>query len=314
MPRSNQRTVLMKSRHLRRRLGRRAGSLVLVAGMGCAAAAEVIHTEPSQYSPVIVYETGGERCMKFGSLGAIGRQTCVNSASPRHMVFDYTRTMMTALYVKPDIRRALVIGLGGGTLPMALAEVVPEARIDTVELDPAVVKVAERFFGFKQGPRQHVHVADGRAYVQHALASGMTYDLIMLDAFDSNYIPKHLMTQEFFKELRGLLAPGGVLAANTFSASKLYQRETATYAAVFGEFFNLRSGNRIVIAVNGNLPNDETLRANANRLSRLLQPYGIDAEYQLSRFARTGNVTDGAQALTDAELATEHNASAPAAN
>ena len=60
------------------------------------------------------------------------------------------------------------------------------------------------------------------------------YDLIMLDAFDHEYIPEHLLTQEFLQEVKSLLAPGGVLAANTFSSSRLYDHESTTYAAVFG--------------------------------------------------------------------------------
>ena len=48
----------------------------------------------------------------------------------------------------------------------------------------------------------------------------------MLDAFDHEYIPEHLLTQEFLKEVKSLLAPGGVLAANTFSSSRLYDHES----------------------------------------------------------------------------------------
>ncbi len=296
---------VMKPRHFRRRLRIGSGSLVLIAGLGCTSAAEIIHTEPSQFSPIIVYESGTERCMKFGSIHALGRQSCFEPAAPEKMVFDYTRTMMTALFVRPQINRALVIGLGGGTLPMALQKIAPQARLDTVEIDPAVVSVAKRFFGYKPGPNHYIHVADGREYVQRAIAEGAKYDLIMLDAFDTQYIPAHLMTREFLEELKTLLVPGGVLAANTFSASKLYQRESATYAAVFGSFFNLRSGNRVIFAVNGTLPNDETLRRNAQALQPLYASFGIDVDYQLNRFARTSPDEHDGAPLTDAELETK---------
>ena len=55
----------------------------------------------------------------------------------------------------------------------------------------------------------------------------------MLDAFDGEYIPEHLMTVEFL-EMRDLLSDDGVLVANTFASSKLYDYESATYAEAFG--------------------------------------------------------------------------------
>ncbi len=47
---------------------------------------------------------------------------------------------------------------------------------------------------------------------------------VILDAFASDYIPEHLMTAEFLEESRSLLTAEGVLVANTFSTSTLYER------------------------------------------------------------------------------------------
>lgn len=266
-----------------------------------AQAANVIHVEPSAFSPIVVYEENRERCMTFGSVRASGgRQTCIDLREPDRLVFPYTRMMLSALFAQPDPGRVLIVGLGGGTLPGALARLLPQAVIDTVEIDPAVVKVAERHFGYAVSPRQRVFVQDGRAFVQAAAARGERYDLVMLDAFDVNYIPPHLLTREFLQEVRSLLAPGGVLAANTFTASRLYQQESATYADVFGEFFNLRTSNRVIVAVEGGLPDAATLRANAMRLAPALAPYGMDVQAQLRLFSRERDWPAGARVLTDA--------------
>lgn len=259
----------------------------------------VLHTEPSAFSPVVVYEAEGERCMTFGSVQALGRQTCYGLNDPQRMVFNYTRMMMSSLFVKPDPRRILVIGLGGGTLPSALAHVLPQARIDTVEIDPAVVKVASRFFGFRTSPRQRVHQADGRAFVKQAVREKRHYDLIMLDAFDYTYIPAHLTTREFLQQVKTLLAPGGVLAANTFASSDLYHRESATYGAVFGEYFNLRANNRVIFAVNGRLPDDAALARAAREWSARLAPYDIDTTRQLALFTRGATWPAGTEVLAD---------------
>lgn len=248
-------------------------------------AADVIHTEPSQFSPIVVYEKRGERCMNFGSVHAPGRQTCIDLQEPDKMVFAYTRMMMGALLLAPEPRRILIIGLGGGTLSRALHRSLPAARIDNVDIDPAVVKVAERYFGFEPSAEQRVFVEDGRKFVEDALREQRQYDLIMLDAFGVDYIPQHLMSREFLQMVHDILAPDGVLAANTFAGSRLYAQESATYRAVFGPYFNLRSGNRVILAKRGGLPGPEALQAAAHRLTPVLAPFGVEPLALLGQFS-----------------------------
>nr|MBF0682100.1 fused MFS/spermidine synthase [Pseudomonas sp.] len=264
-----------------------------------AGTTDVLHTEPSEFSPIVVYENRGERCMNFGSLQAPGRQTCIDVDAPDRMVFGYTRMMMSALFIHPDPERILIIGLGGGTLPRALAQVLPQATIDTVEIDPAVVRVAERFFGFVQSPRQRVFVEDGRAFVEGVQARGGQYDMILLDAFDVDYIPPHLLTMEFLTQVRDILAPDGVLVANTFSESAVYDSESTTYASVFGEFFNLRHGNRVIMATKGPLPDTAQLLRNAKALQPELERFGIDVQQQLQLFSRRQDWDTNAPVLKD---------------
>ncbi len=247
----------------------------------------LVHTEASEFAPIIVFEQYGERCMNFNDIEGEGRQTCMQLNDPDRMVFEYTRMMTSALFVNPEPHSILIIGLGGATLPTALHKLLPTAVIDTVEIDPAVVRVAERFFGYQLGPRQRIHVEDGRAYVERALAEGRRYDMVMLDAFDVDYIPAHLLTVEFLERVRSLLTPHGVVVANSFTQSRMYERESATYANVFGEFFNLRAGvegNRVIIATAGPLPETDVLERHAHQLTRGLEPFGIDVDRALQAF------------------------------
>lgn len=264
--------------------------------------ARLLHIEPSEFAPVVVFEQYGERCMNFTEIESSGQQTCFQLDDPDKMVFAYTRLMASALLAKPDPASVLIIGLGGGTLPVALHKLLPEAVIDTVELDPAVLRVAQRFFGYETGPRQRVHVEDGRAFVERAGREGRRYDMVMLDAFGVDYIPAHLLTLEFLRHVRSILAPGGLVVANSFTRSRMYERESATYAAVFGEFFNLRSGlggNRVIIASAGSLPDETLLQRNAAMLAERLKPFGIDAEDAVSRFSIVRGGHEDAEVLRD---------------
>ena len=262
-------------------------------------APRLIHTEPSEFAPVLVIEEYGQRCMNFSQIEDNGRQTCFDLNEPEKMVFDYTRMMTSALFVKPGPRKILIVGLGGATIPMALGKILPKAVIDTVEIDPAVMRVAESYFGYQQGPRQRLFLEDGRAFIERAGREGRTYDMVMLDAFDVDYIPPHLLTREFLQHVRAILSPDGVLVANTFTRSTMYERESATYAAVFGDFFNLRAGNRVIIASRAALPDDDTLHKNANALAGTLAGFGIDTERELQRFSRRRDWSADAAVLTD---------------
>jgi spermidine synthase len=207
--------------------------------------------------------------------------------------------MMSALFMKPDPRSILIIGLGGGTLPRALQQVVPAATIDVVEIDPAVVRVAERYFWFRENERVRVEEVDGRVFVKRAQREQRQYDIIMLDAFDHEYIPEHLLTREFLEEVASLLAPQGVLAANTFSSSRLYDHESVTYAAVFGTFYNLKRDNRVILATKGPLPSREQIARNAQQFKNPFAAFGIGVERHLDMFSTRVDWDREARVLTD---------------
>lgn len=278
--------------------------LWLVAGLLAAQGAsadnmKLLHSERSLYREVLVYETGDVRCICFTRFCRIGRQTCQDVKHPDRIVMNYPQMMLSSLFVKPEPKSVLIIGLGGGTIPRALHELAPQARIDVVEIDPAVVKVARRYFDLGDNSTLNVIEADGRVQVKKALREQRSYDLIMLDAFDHEYIPEHLLTREFLQEVKALLAPGGVLAANTFSSSRLYDHESTTYASVFPEFFNLKKENRVIIAANGPLPSVAQLRANSERFEQTFSSFGISASKLLPLFSRKQDWERGARILTD---------------
>ncbi len=266
-----------------------------------AFAQKLIHSERSLYRDVLVYEERGERCMCFTRDCRIGRQSCINLAKPREFALSYTHMAMGGLLFTTATapKRLLVVGLGGGTLPTALREVLPDAEIDTVEIDPAVTRVARQYFGFKDDPKMKVFEVDGRVFVKRAIREGRKYDAILLDAFDHEYIPEHLLTREFLEEVKSLLSPGGVLVGNTFSSSRLYDHESTTYAAVFGEFYNLKSANRVIVARPAGLPTPEQLKVRAAEYELALRGYGVDVNQVVGMFTTRKDWDTGARVLTD---------------
>ncbi|MGB2331456.1 MAG: spermidine synthase, partial [Pseudomonadales bacterium] len=263
---------------------------------------DVIHREKSLYRNIEVQETGRDRCLVFAQRSDDRRQSCVNLKNPDRVVFSYVRMTFAGLLLNERPGSILIVGLGGGTLPSALGALYPEASIDVIEIDPAVVRVAESFFDFQVSDRVKVWVQDARVFIKRAGRRGDQYDLIILDAFTGEYIPEHLMTREFLQETQSLLSNTGVLVANTFSSSELYDYESVTYRDVFGKFFNFKlpaSGNRVVIASSKPLPDSRALQAAASRLSVPLSRFGVAIE-SFPRFLTTRSDWDeDAPVLTD---------------
>jgi spermidine synthase len=126
-------------------------------------------------------------------------------------LFTYMLHGLARVYTT-NINDALCIGLGVGIVPMQFAR--DGARVDVVEINPAVVPVAEKFFDLDPG-KLNLTFGDGRPYLNRCTKK---YDAVALDAFLGESSPSHLMTREAFMQMRRVLKPGGVLAINAFAS------------------------------------------------------------------------------------------------
>jgi spermidine synthase len=261
-------------------------NILISTVLNSQANAEVIHSERSLYRNILVEEKRGLRCLKFNVKSAKTQQSCMLVDDPQRLVFNYTKMLFASLLVNPNPERILIVGLGGGTMSNSLHQIFPNATITNVEIDPAVIKVARSYFGFFENEKVTSVVQDGRIFVKRAVLKKQQYDWIILDAFNGDYIPEHLMTQEFLQETQQLLSNNGVLAANTFSISKLYDVESATYKSVFGDFFNVRNkqhSNRIILTSKKPLPKNSVIAARANTLAPMLEAFNVNIT-ELSRY------------------------------
>jgi spermidine synthase len=215
----------------------------------------VLYEKASAYNTIVVTEEeNGLRTLRFGRSGA--RQSAVKLGDPDYLALPYTPVALVGLALSEEPRRFLVVGLGGGTLPMFLRKYYPNAAIDAVDIDPEVVDVAKKFFGFREDELMNAHVGDGRQFIENLR---QPYDVIFLDAFGANSIPAHLTTQEFLQAVRRAVTPGGVVVGNLWGrgANPLYNSMVRTYQEVFDELLILDvrgAGNKILLALSRKQP------------------------------------------------------------
>lgn len=232
--------------------------LALCGGAQCQGPREpvVLYEKQSPYNTIVVTDDdSGTRTLWFEKGGA--RQSVVKLGDPDYLELRYARAMPVALAMADRPQRVLIVGLGGGSIPMFLRHHFPRMEIDVVDIDPDVVDVAKRYFGFREDARMHAHVADGRAFIARCREP---YDVIFLDAFGSDNIPYSLATREFLVSVRAALTPGGVVASNVWSrySNRLYDSMERTYQDVFDDLyvFDVATvGNRILVG----LPRKETV-------------------------------------------------------
>ena len=128
----------------------------------------------------------------------------------------------------------LILGFGGGIVPKELSK--RNFNIDVVEINPATLNIAERFFKYKKN-NTNFFFEDARIFVKKCKKK---YDLIIVDLFFEDGSPEHLTTVEFYKDLKNCLKDEGILISNSiadFSDNLTLNTILSTFNAVFKNIY-----------------------------------------------------------------------------
>ena len=154
------------------------------------------------------------RALYFGSSA---RQSAMSREEPHRLVLSYTRAMLSGLLFTPEPRSALVLGLGGGSLPRVLLHVFPACRVDVVEKRVKVVQVAHEYFHLARSARLRTHVCDAEVFLREE--PGRTYDLVLVDLHDRNGPAPLVAEAGFVASCARRVAARGVLATNLWTGA-----------------------------------------------------------------------------------------------
>lgn len=196
-----------------------------------------VHFEESQYYTIAVDRTVREDTGAV--VHALHLDHLVHSYSdlddPTYLEYGYLRIfneVAGAMLRTREKPRFLFIGGGGYTLPRLLSR--SGAEIEVVEIDPAVTRVARRFFGIAPNAPIRTFNEDARWF---AMREHRPYDAIFIDAFNDLSVPYHLTTREFALMLRRLLRPSGAVVVNLiddYQRGRFLPSYLRTLQSVFG--------------------------------------------------------------------------------
>lgn len=226
-----------------------------------------------------------ERGVRTLHVGGEAIQSSMRLSDPFSLELEYTRCMMTFLLFHPRPRRALKIGLGGGSLVKFFWRRLPWLRTRVVELDERVVQVARAQFQLPaDDARLAVEIGDGA----EALAPECC-DLLVVDAFADEHPPAALVSQAFFDAAWLALEAPGVLVLNLMNDDPQLDRRIQRVERAFGgaalALPALYDPNVIVIALKGapaRLAWDELAR----RAHALERRFGLPYPRYLPRLKR----------------------------
>lgn len=220
-------------------------------GINAAAAQglRLLEQRESLYNNIYVTEKAPMVGLSFGHNKKFYAESIYNRDDDRELIVSYTRVMTVGLLYAKELRSILEIGSGGGRTAWYLHRFLPEVRITTVELDPAVAEMARKYFGIRDEPNFTLEARDGRLFLAQ---SKEKYDVIMLDAYRGPFVPFHLLTKEFYQLVMEHLTDGGVMVQNVEKTTMLFDSAMKTIGAVFPNIDTYKSDdNLITVAYRG---------------------------------------------------------------
>ena len=141
--------------------------------------------------------------------------------------FMYLRLYDRLFDALPDARNLLMLGGGGFAYPKHIVAHRPQARIDVVEVDPAMTRIAyEHFFldrlmstyHTEESGRLRIYHTDGLTYLQTCQRKDKRYDAILNDCFELQQMAPSLMASDALRTVRDCLVPGGLHLVNIITA------------------------------------------------------------------------------------------------
>src|SRR5947209_919936 len=119
------------------------------AEMSKRADGRLAHME-TEYNDIFITKHGPELVMSFQLKGYDYTESIANLTDPDDLPVRYTQLMTVGVLYPPQPNRILMLGMGGGSISSYLARYLPDAQIDTIEVDPGVIRSEERRVG-KEG-------------------------------------------------------------------------------------------------------------------------------------------------------------------
>jgi spermidine synthase len=206
-----------------------------------------------RFAPVTFSEEGGVRYLHFGTEWIQG---AMRIRKPDHIELEYAQQMMAWLLFVETPARIVQLGLGAAALTKFCYRFLTRAKVEAVELNPAVVIAARAMFELPyDDARLTVTERDAWEFVNDRSNHG-TVGALQIDIYDATARGPVLDSVSFYRACRACLTPdAGVVTINLFGDHPSFVRNMRHLNEAFEHRVialpEVHDGNRIAIALAG---------------------------------------------------------------
>lgn len=255
----------------------------------------------SEYNSIKVFPSTDYQSGDSILMMQLGRQRAGGKNLAGHSLpFSYLYYFRLAEHFNPNFQEALMLGGAAYSFPQYYTNSYQNAKIDVIEIDKEVTRVAKEYFGLQDHPHLHIYHEDARTYLNTCQKK---YDVIYSDTFrNAISLPYQLTTVEAVQKQYDLLNEGGLVLVNviqsvTGKSSLFLQAELKTFMQVFPQvyLFADRDINKreeiqstIILAIkseNSFLFESENLSINSLLAKRVLEPIPLTQDILTDDFA-----------------------------
>ena len=240
-------------------LGGRKRILILgafVAGLLCAgllvAKDSYLKTVAGGSDRGLIFEVRAEYTSVFGNVKVIDVKAQSGTGQPQRLfiqdgiiqsrtsltnqsqtLYTYVLEALAEAYV-PDAKRALILGLGAGTVADRMRR--DGTGVMVVDINEDILTAAREHFGF-DAKKVQVAIEDARTFVR---ACNNDFDVVVVDLFLGDNVPDYLLTRQFFADVRRCTRSDGAMVMNAFFDEinqEPNQRLLATIRTAFPNIF-----------------------------------------------------------------------------
>lgn len=212
--------VLLKQKQI----GKAAGFFLLCAwalsasSFNFSSSVKIIYTSEGLLGQIIVLDyphynkdtviDGHSRWLFVNRISQTMFDSLADESKGEEKYFTYVYRISDYVDSFPKTTKALMIGLGGGSVAKKLSE--KGFTVDVCELDKRIAHVAKKYFYLSD--KVNITVDDGRHFIRNCKKK---YDIIVLDIFRGEDPPNHVFTQESLTQLKEMLNPNGIVFVNS---------------------------------------------------------------------------------------------------
>lgn len=163
---------------------------------------------------IYVKEAFGKKYIEVGGLMQSGRLL--------NKLFSKGLEKISKLKKTQDVKKILMLGVGGGTLLSLLRSKYSEALILAVDIDETIVSTGKKYLGLEFDNKMTLLIGDA---FNGQTDLGKNYDLIIVDLFAGYEVPKDLSSKKFLSKIKLLLNSNGLVVFNRLYFQK-YKMES----------------------------------------------------------------------------------------